>query len=197
MAENSASPSTFNIILTIWGVLVPLIVGAATNWWNRKIQLEDRRSEEEKSKDLLNRSDSERKANNLIAYKKESMFETRRLILKFLNKSNLYVQSAIKSHSVPINERNVNTIEGLQLKQIEVTNSFNEVFINVSDEDLLKTCRDLSNEISNSCPDFSKFPTPIELSDYAVKCVDRRSYALFSARKYLKNLEKAILALET
>ncbi len=134
-----------------------------------KIQLEDRKFEEDNNNDLLDRSDLERKINNLISYKKESMSETRRLILNFLDKSNLYVQSAIKIHSVPLNSRNENSIDMLQLKQIEVTNSFNEVFINVSDEDLIKTCRILLNEITNYCPVFSKIPTPIELNDYAAR----------------------------
>ena len=197
MAESSVSPSTLNIFLTIWGGLVPLAVGWFTNWWNRKIQLEDRQFEEEKNKRLLDRSDLERKTKNLVAYKQESMSETRRLILNFLDKSNLYVQTAIKIHSVPLDVRNANSIEELQLKQIEVTNSFNEVFIKVNDKSLLSCCRKLLNESTQYCPDFSKIPTPIEFSDYAAKCADKRSGALDVARKYLKSLEKEILDLET
>lgn len=197
MADVTNTPSYLTVFLTLWGGTVPLIVGWLSNRRARKIQIEDRKFEEDKSKRLLARTDDEKKIQNLIEYKQQSLLETRRVILSFLDKANLYVQSAIKAHSVIPEMRDGNYIHLLQAKQVELTNSFNEVFILVDDESLLKCCRRLLNETSDSCPDFSKIPSPIELSDYSVKCVDKRSYALDAARKFLKNLEQEILNLQT
>jgi hypothetical protein len=186
-----------NTILTIWAGLGPLAAGVVANLWNRKIQIEDRRYEETKFERQQKLSNQDRTREKIVALKKETVSETKRLILNFLDKTNSYVQFVIKIHSYVLSERPQNCLEGLQMKQVEMTNSFNELFINISEPNLLKSCRNLLNEVTGSCPDFNVRAQPRELSDYAIKFADKRTDVLHLARIYLQNLEQEIVNIET
>jgi hypothetical protein len=61
----------------------------------------------------------------------------------------------------------------------------------------IKSCRNLLNEITGSCPDFNVRAQPRELSDYAIKFADKRTDVLHLARLYLQNLEQEIVTIET
>jgi hypothetical protein len=193
MADNSAtSTPVLNILLTAWGLVVPLIVGTVSAWWNKKNNLEERSYQRKLLVEDQQKACEIENIKNQLLMRKEHFLNTKVAILNYLRISHENFHSNIQFLSCPIDnldEKNELLNEYAQKSQ-EMSNSYNELYLLVPTIDVAKSSTMLLNHLSRNKITFLNKESIVEMATTYAKL---REELLIAARKYTQVEEQNII----
>lgn len=190
--QSTVSVPILNIILTFWGLIVPLIVGIVSGWWNKKNNLEERSYQRRLTIEDQDRARELEKKKNQISIRKEQLLIRKDTILKFLRISHENFHSNIKFSTCP-NENSDEKIKLLNehtIKCQEMSNSYNELYLLVPTIDIATSSTILLNLLSENR---TTFLDKDSIEDMAKTYAKRREELLIAARKYTQEEEQNII----
>lgn len=193
MTDNStASISTLNTFLTVWGLVTPLVVGIVSAWWNRKKNLEDRDHQRSLFIQDQKKAREREMIKNQIHMRNQRLLETKAAILNYLRISHENFHSNIDFLSCPVKNQDekIKLLDIHRKKVQEMSNSFNELYLLVPTADVAKSSTMLMNYLSNNKNTDLDKESIVAISTAYAKL---REELLVAARKYTQEEEQNII----
>lgn len=190
--QSSISVPILNIILTFWGLVVPLIVGISSAWWNKKNNLEERSYQRQLTIEDQNKAIELENKKNQILMRKEQLLTRKNTILNFLRLSQENFHSNIQYLTCPNEnyDEKIKLLNDHKQKCQEVSNSYNELYLLVPTIDIATSSTILFNLLSeNRTTSFDKDSIENMAKTYA----KLREKLLIAARKYTQEEEQNII----
>lgn len=193
MADNStASISTLNTFLTVWGLVTPLVVGIVSAWWNRKKNIEERDYQRSLFIQDQKKEREREMIKNQLHIRNQRLLETKGAILNYLRISHENFHSNIDFLSCHSNNQDekIKLLDIHSKKIQEMNNSYNELYLLVPTADVAKSSTMLMNHLSNN----KNITLDKEgLVAIATAYAKLREELLIAARKYTQEEEQNII----
>lgn len=185
----------YNIVLTIWGLVVPLIVGMVSALWNKKNNLEERSYQRKTATEDQQKEREFENKKNQLRMRKEHLLTTKQAILNFLRLSRENFHSNIQFLACPkdnLNEK-IKLLNEHALKSQKMSDSYDELYILVPTIDVATSTTMLLNHLSKNKTIFLDKESTDEMAKiYA----NLREEVLIAARKYTQEEEQNIINID-